>query len=80
MRLGPCTFVAFGFDTTHDALDAEAVLGDLGIDVVPIPAPQAMGAGCGMALRLALADEARASEYVAAAGIAVAARTEVQDV
>jgi hypothetical protein len=72
--------VAFVFATTHDALDVEALLGDLGIEVVPIPVPPAMGAGCGVALRLALADEARASEYVARAGIAVAARTEVQDV
>ena len=73
-------FVALGFASTHDALDAEGLLGDVGIEVVPIPTPAAIGAGCGIALRLSPADEARASEYLARAGISVAARVDIEDV
>jgi hypothetical protein len=72
--------VALGFTSTHDALDAEALLGDLGIEVVPIPAPQAISAGCGIALRLEPADEDRALVYLENAGIAVRASTKIEDV
>jgi FAD/FMN-containing dehydrogenase len=76
----PRPFVVFGFPTTHDALDAEALLGDLGIDVVPIPAPKALGAMCGIALRLAPADETRAAVLLENAGITISARAEIEDV
>ena len=70
----------FGFGTTHDALDAEALLLDLGIDVVPVPAPKVIGAKCGIALRLEVTDEERALEYLAGADIAVTALGKVKDV
>ena len=73
-------FVALGFASTHDALDAEALLGDLGVEVVPIPAPSTMSARCGIALRLSPADEERAQDYLASAGIEVRARVEIDDV
>ena len=80
MSREPRLFVALGFASTHDALDAEGLLGDVGIAVVPIPTPAAIGAGCGIALRLDPADEARALEYLARAGIQVAARVDIEDV
>jgi len=80
MVRSPHQFVVFGFPTTHDALDAETLLGDLGIAVVPIPAPKSIGALCGVALRLAPEDESRAATYLGGAGITVSARADVQDV
>jgi hypothetical protein len=80
MSREPRAFVAFGFASTHDALDAEGLLGDVGIEVVPIPTPASIGAGCGIALRLDPGDEARASEYLVRAGIQVAARVAIEDV
>ena len=72
-------FVVFGFPTTHDALDAETLLGDLGIDVVPIPTPKSISAHCGIALRLRLADESRAAGYLENAGITVSTLAEIED-
>ena len=48
----PRPFVVFGFGSTHDALEAEDLLRDADIEVVPIPAPPALGALCGIALRV----------------------------
>jgi hypothetical protein len=80
MSREPRRFVVLGFASTHDALDAEALLGDLGLDVTPIPAPKSIGALCGLALRLAPEDESRAREYLERAGTDVTARTEIEDV
>lgn len=73
-------FAVLGFQSTHDALDAETLLGDLGIEVVPIPAPQVIGAHCGIALRLEVSDEAQAVTYLGAAGIDIVARVVIEDV
>lgn len=51
-RRNPRQFTVFGFATTHDALAAEQVLKDHGIEVVPIPTPKTLGALCGIALRV----------------------------
>ena len=80
MSREPRSFVALGFASTHDALDAEALLGDVGIGVVPVPTPKAIGSGCGIALRLEPTDEGRALEFLARAGISVAARIDIEDV
>ncbi|NTU71272.1 MAG: DUF3343 domain-containing protein [Coriobacteriia bacterium] len=80
MTRQPRRFVVLGFGSTHDALDAEALLLDLGLAVVPIPAPRTLGALCGIALRLELADEMRATGYLAAAAIATTGRAELEDV
>lgn len=80
MTREPRPFAVLGFESTHDALDAETLLGDLGIEVVPIPAPKTIGARCGIALRMEVADEDRASVYLNAAGIAVVARVLIDDV
>jgi hypothetical protein len=76
----PRPFAVLGFESTHDALDAETLLADLGIDVVPIPAPKTIGAHCGIALRMGVGDEDRAKGYLSAAGIAVVARVLIEDV
>jgi hypothetical protein len=52
MSREPRPFAVFGFESTHDALAAENLLGDARIEVVPIPAPAALGALCGIALRV----------------------------
>ena len=79
MTRAPRQFAVLGFESTHDALDAETLLGDLGIDVVPIPAPKSIGARCGIALRMEVADEDRAKGYLHAAGIEVVARVLIED-
>jgi len=76
----PGTFVVLGFGSTHDALDAEALLEDLGIDVVPIPAPKALGALCGIALRIPPEQAERAQEYLRRADIMVVGTTSIEDV
>ena len=76
----PRQFSVFGFATTHDALDAEALLGDMGVDVVPIPAPKEIGAQCGIALRLEPVQQQRALEYLDRAGIEVATVVDIWDI
>ncbi len=73
------TFAVIGFGSTHDALDAEALLDDMGIDLVPIPAPAALGTLCGIALRIPPEQAERAVTYLERAGIAVRARIEIDD-
>jgi len=73
-------FVALGFGSTHDALDAEALLEDLGIDVVPIPAPSAIGSLCGIALRIPPEQASRAEKYLLRGGIEVIGTTLIEDV
>ena len=80
MTRTPRLFKVLGFASTHDALDAEALLLDLGIDVVPMPAPKSLGTLCGIALRLEVADEQRALGFLSGAGIVVGASGEVEDV
>lgn len=52
MSRPPRTFAVFGFASTHDALAAEDLLRDAGMEVVPVPAPASLGALCGIALRV----------------------------
>lgn len=76
----PLPFTVFGFDTTHAALDGEALLGDLGIEVVPIPAPPGITAMCGIALRVPRDEAGRAATYLERAQIDVRATLEIEDV
>lgn len=76
----PITFGVLGFASTHQALDAEALLEDLGFDVVPIPAPLELTANCGIAIRLPLADVERARVYLERAAISVATSGQIEDV
>ena len=73
-------YTALGFATTHDALDAEALLEDMGIDVVPIPAPPEVSANCGIALRLAPGDVEQALLYLDRVGIQVASQAAIEDI
>lgn len=75
----PREFVVFGFSSTHDALDAEALLDDMGIDVVPVPAPATVSARCGVALRVQGSDAERALRYLDNAGIEMVASAAIQD-
>lgn len=46
------TFSVLGFKTTHEALSAEELLKEAGLDVVPVPTPRQLGSLCGIAMRL----------------------------
>lgn len=71
--------MVFGFASTHEALDAEALLDDMGIEVVPIPAPKSIGTLCGIALRVPPSDFERAQSYLDAVGIIPHATLEIED-
>ena len=73
------TYVVFGFESTHDALSAEALLEDMGIEIVTIPTPASIGTQCGIALRMPPEQSERAARYLANAGLRLAARAEIQD-
>jgi len=73
-------FVVFGFNSTHDALDAEAVLADMGVDVVPVPAPAALSARCGIALRVPSDEADRARLYFARIEINPTSEAEIADI
>ena len=62
-------FVVFGFQSTHDALSAEAALDAAGLPLTVMPTPKALGALCGIALRIAEPDRADAETVLHDAGI-----------
>lgn len=72
-------FIVFGFVSTHLALDAEQLLDDMGIDVVPIPAPTNISALCGIAMRVPAGEAERAIRYLDNAGIDRSAQVEMED-
>lgn len=74
------TFVVFGFESTHAALDGEALLQDMGIEVVPIPAPASLSGRCGIALRVEPEAAGRALIYLSRAGIVPDGQGEIEDV
>ena len=80
MSRTPRPFVVLGFASTHDALDAESLMADMGIEVVPIPAPKVVGSLCGIALRVDPSDESRAVRYLEGASIVVSGRADIEDV
>lgn len=76
----PRHFRLFGFTSTHRALDAEALLDDLGIEVVPVPTPKPLGALCGIALRVPIEEADRAETYLVRAAIEPANTLDIVDV
>lgn len=72
-------FVLYSFASTHEALDAEALLKDMGLDVVPVPAPRTLAGMCGIALRVPPEQAVSADRFLANGGVPPAARTEVED-
>lgn len=72
-------FVIFGFASTHEALDAEALLGDLGFDVVPVPSPAALSTRCGIALRVPAEEADRAIRYLDSGGLSPSGRADLED-
>ena len=53
------TIAIFTFDTTHHALWAEDVAGELGVPVETAPAPPEAKAKCGISLRASMAHAER---------------------
>lgn len=79
MNREPRSFVVYGFESTHFALDGEALLGDMGVDVVPIPTPASIGGLCGIALRIPPEESERAELYLERAGIRWSAKVSIED-
>jgi len=73
-------FVVLGFASTHDALSAEAIMKDMGVDAVTVPAPKEIGTLCGIALRVSPEHAERARELLVRGGIEPTASVVVQDV
>ncbi len=83
MTAGPRTpreFVVYGFATTHRALDAEALLRDMGVQVVPVPTPKSLGALCGIALRVDPEEAERVEMLLLRAALDWSARATYEDV
>lgn len=80
MTREPRDFLVYGFETTHRALDAEALLRDMGVQVVPVPTPKSMGALCGIALRVERDEAERAETLLGRAGLAWSAKADHKDV
>lgn len=79
MPRSPAEFVVFAFETTHQALDAEAALKAARLGVVPIPTPAEMGGLCGLAMRLPLDEGDQARSVLAEAGVPPRAETVIED-
>ncbi|MDO9557291.1 MAG: DUF3343 domain-containing protein [Coriobacteriia bacterium] len=62
-------YVVFGFETTHDALTAEAALAATGLALTVMPSPKVLGALCGIALRVAEDDAPLVERILAEAGV-----------
>ncbi|MDZ4655456.1 MAG: DUF3343 domain-containing protein [Coriobacteriia bacterium] len=62
-------YIVFGFETTHDALTAEAAFAGAGLPLTVMPTPKILGALCGIALRVAEDDAPVAERILAEAGI-----------
>lgn len=77
---GRRSYLVYGFETTHIALDAEALLRDMGVQVLPVPAPKTLGAQCGIALRVPRDEAERAEELLLRAAYRWSARTGIDDV
>lgn len=67
-------FAVFTFFTTHDALEAERLLKQAGIEVVPVPAPKSSQGLCGLAMRVAASQAQAAYQSMAVGGIRPAGR------
>lgn len=80
MSRQPRPFVVFGFETTHDALAAEDVLREEGLEVTPVPSPKSLGTLCGLAIRVPEAMASSVEGLLARRGIAVAGSVVTQDV
>ncbi len=73
-------FVVFAFESTHASLAAEEALLDAGLTVRAVPLPRHRGSLCGIALRLPPEEEHEALGELAARGLAIAARDEIEDI
>ena len=72
-------FVAFGFASVHDALDAEATLARAGVPALAIPSPRELGELCGIALRVEPGQAAAARSALADAGTSPIAEADIVD-
>lgn len=73
-------FAVFGFASTHDALAAEELLLDAGIDAVPIPAAKELGALCGIAIRVPVGQEEASLTCLMSSGISPSGIIRMDDV
>jgi len=59
------------FLSTHDALSAERVLKERGIEQTIVPTPRSLSGNCGIAIRIGGRDADRAREVLEAAGVKI---------
>lgn len=79
MKRGRRPFAAFGFDSTHDALQAEDALLAANIEVALIPTPRALGSLCGFAVRVPVGERDAAVAAFASARIEHNGEIEIED-
>ncbi len=75
----PPAFVAYRFEATDEALDAEALLSGMGVDARPIPAPPGRVGGCGIALRIPVGQVELAETLLERAGLGWSDRVDADD-
>ena len=73
-------YTVLAFTTTHDALAAEAVLKAADVANRTVPTPQSLGRLCGISLRVPIGAVPDAEAALAAAGIRVSERVDIEDV
>lgn len=72
-------FVVYSFATTHDALSAEALLQDMGVDVVPVPTPPSLGGLCGISMRVPPEQAQHAERLLANAELQWSGKVDIED-
>jgi len=72
-------FRVYGFESTHDALTAEAVLRDAGVATTVMPTPRELGELCGIALRVAVEEAGDAEAAMRARAVVWRATMELLD-
>jgi len=76
----PRPYVAFGFASVHDSLEAESALAKVGVLSLAIPSPRELGELCGIALRLEPADMQAALAALETAGMRPVATADISDI
>ncbi len=72
-------FAVFGFNSTHEALQAERALLAADIEVALIPTPRALGSLCGFAVRVPAAMSEAAARILDDARIDPTGLIEIED-
>lgn len=72
-------YVAYGFGSTHEALEAERALESAGVTYATIPTPSVLGSLCGIALRVDPEKAEEAESAMARAGLSWTGKAQMED-